>query len=380
MLMGALQYVDTPGYSAILLRRTFAALDKPNAIMRRAIAWLAHQAGVTWAAGRKTLIFRCPGGGTSEITFGYLKYDRDLEQYASAEYQYVGFDELTQFTEKQYLGMFERIRRLRGSDIPLRVRSASNPGGVGHDWTKKRFVDPEARRAGRAFIPARIVDNPHIDRDEYIKALENVPIGRRKQILEGLWVNYTQGAWFDPALADIVEWCPSESMRWVRYWDLASTEKTDDNDPDFTAGMKIGHHTKSGLWYVADGQIFQKNPGDVKLRVKHTAQRDGTEVPVLIEQEPGSGGKFVIADFTINLAGHVVIADRVTGDKQVRAAPWQTQWQAGNVKVVKGPWNDVFFEQHEAFPTEGVHDDVVDGCSGGFAYLAGKPAPSVTVG
>jgi hypothetical protein len=119
LLMAALQYINVPGYSALLLRRSYTDLSLPGALMDRAKAWLLPS-GARWRDGLKTWEF--PSGAS--ITFGYLEKPGDEYRYQSTEFQFVGFDELTQFTEAQYRYLFSRLRRPYAVDVPLRMRSA----------------------------------------------------------------------------------------------------------------------------------------------------------------------------------------------------------------------------------------------------------------
>ena len=183
LLMAALQYVDRPGYAALILRRTFKQLDLPGAIMARAKQWLTGRPGVHWNDDAKTFTFGGPGGGT--LTFGYLENESDVYRYQGPEFQFVGFDELTQFAESQYRYLFSRTRRLEGAGVPVRMRSASNPGGIGHAWVKRRFV--EQRKPGVVFIPAKLDDNPHLDRAEYIHSLSELDETLQRQLLDGDW-------------------------------------------------------------------------------------------------------------------------------------------------------------------------------------------------
>ena len=91
------------------------------------------------------------------------------------EVQFLGVDELTQWPERWYRYLLSRLRRGASSDVPLRARSASNPGGVGHAWVHERFVGP---RAVGVFVPAKLEDNPHLDRGAYEEALGRLEIGR----------------------------------------------------------------------------------------------------------------------------------------------------------------------------------------------------------
>lgn len=192
--MGALEYVDVPGYSAILFRRTFSDLDLPGAIMARSKEWLTRfrGVGVKWNDTRKQ--WRFPSGAT--LQFGYLDAADDIYRYQGGEYQYVGFDELTQFDEAQYRYLFSRIRRPDNgplSEVPLRMRAASNPGGRGHGWVKRRFpIDGRPRERGRMFIPAKIADNPHLDRDLYRQSLSHLDETTQKQLEDGDW-NVAEG-------------------------------------------------------------------------------------------------------------------------------------------------------------------------------------------
>lgn len=186
LLMGALQHVDVPGYAALILRRTYADLALPGAVMDRAAQWLRGSAA-RWNDQKKTWTF--PSGAT--LTFGYLEHEEDKYRYQSSEFQYIALDELTQFTETQYTYMLSRLRRLAGSAVPLRARGATNPGGRGHDWVKRRFIDDTSGK--RAFVPATLEDNPHLDRDAYEVALAELDHVTQQQLRRGIWVRDTQG-------------------------------------------------------------------------------------------------------------------------------------------------------------------------------------------
>ena len=186
LLMAALQYVDVPGYAALMLRQSYSDLSLPGALMDRARSWLSGTDAV-WNEQRKT--WRFPSGAT--LTFGYLEREADKYRYQGPEFQYIAFDELTQFSESQYRYLFSRLRRLEGFNVPLRMRSASNPGGIGHQWVMERFITNRA--PGRIFIPATLDDNPHLDRAEYIESLSHLDSGTRDQLLHGDWFATVEG-------------------------------------------------------------------------------------------------------------------------------------------------------------------------------------------
>ncbi len=186
LLMAALEYVHVPGYSAILFRRTYQDLNLPGAIMARSHEWLAGT-DASWNGTDKRWTF--PSGAV--LSFGYLDTDRDRFRYASAEFQFIGFDELTQFPEGWYRFLFSRLRRRQGVNVPLRMRAATNPGGIGHEWVRRRFISTPS--PDRPFVPAKLDDNPSLDADEYRASLAELDTATRKQLEEGLWIRDVEG-------------------------------------------------------------------------------------------------------------------------------------------------------------------------------------------
>ena len=181
LLMAALQYVNEPDYAALLLRRTYQDLSQPNAIMDRAKKWLrpyTKTGEVHWSNQTKTFTF--PSGST--LSFGYLAHDNDLDQYQGSELQFVGFDELTQFTERQYTYLHSRLRKVKNSNIPLRMRAGTNPGGRGHDWVKTRFINGPV-----PFIQSAYTDNIFLDIEEYSKSLDKLDELTKQQLKYGDW-------------------------------------------------------------------------------------------------------------------------------------------------------------------------------------------------
>lgn len=185
LLMAALQYVDVPGYRALLLRRTYADLALPEALMDRAASWLSGT-DARWNNIDKTWHF--PSGAT--LTFGYLKNRGDEQRYKSAEFQFIGFDEVTQFHERQYTFLFSRLRRLANSRVPLRMRSAGNPpmDAIGM-WVRDRFVVNQSIE--RPFIPAGLDDNPYIDKEAYLQSLAHLDEHTRRALFD--WFVASEG-------------------------------------------------------------------------------------------------------------------------------------------------------------------------------------------
>lgn len=220
LLMGATRHVGNGAYRALLLRRTYPELE-------RSLIPRAQERFDTIApggyVGSPTPRWRFPSGAV--IEFGHLQHETDLAKYQSAEYQYIGFDELAHFTEKMFTYMLSRLRSSKG--IPSRVRAGSNPP---HDltgaWMVKRWapwldrspdyhgvraesgqrlfyvnsrakgeryvergtLDEEGNAArARVFIRALIAANPYLDRNDpgYRSSLLALDPVSRAQLLDG---------------------------------------------------------------------------------------------------------------------------------------------------------------------------------------------------
>lgn len=357
LLMAASQYLEVPGYSALLLRKSYADLALSGALMDRAREWWGD---TTARWDEKTKTWHFPSGAT--ITFGYLEYERDKYRYQSAEFQMIGFDELTQFTETQYLYLFSRLRRLKSVRVPVRMRAGATPGGTGHEWVEARFIN-----GGKPFLSAKLGDNPHLDREEYMLSLSELDVVTREQLLEGDWSVRAAGGIFCREWFSIVDEYPRDSDL-VRYWDLAATEPAPGRDPDWTAGLLMAK-SSAGLYYVVDVRRMRGTPRQVEDLVRQTAEIDGVSVPIQIEQEPGASGKSVIDYYRRKvIPGFELRASKPGQKKRVRAGPVSSHAEAGNVKLVRGNWIPEFLDELETFD-QGVHDDQVDALSGAFEYF-----------
>lgn len=414
LLLAALQYVDVPGYNALILRRTYADLILPGALMDRARELLGDTDATPVDGGRA---WTFPSG--ARITFGYAQYYNEIYRYRSAELQFIAYDELTTFDEKTYLFMFARLRRpavpcltckfpLRKDisglwqhrarvaskcpssrpdaravarypaaadgttvfDVPLRMRSASNPGGIGHGWVRDRFVNARTRDPQTVFVPARLSDNPSLDAETYKESLSHLDSIERARILDGDWLVTEAGKMFQRHWFKIVPEMPAAARtRMVRYWDLAATEVKVGRDPDWTVGALVGFH--EGIWYIVDIKRARKTPLGVEQLVAQTAMLDGRKVGIWIEQEPGAAGKTTVDTYRRRiLPGFEVRGDLPSGNKAERARPVSSAAEAGNVCLVEGAWNRLFLDEAELFPTPGVHDDQVDGVTGAIGILS----------
>ena len=403
---------DVPGYSALILRRTWADLSLPGAIMDRAREWLSDTDARPRDGGR---IWVFPSG--ARISFGYLQYDKDKFRYQSAEFQFIGFDELTQFEQSTYEYMFSRIRRpalvcLRCSksvrrydgrwkhtsssnkcdyclpdpkvlsqygpskkggitlfDVPLRMRSATNPGGSGHQWVRDHFIDARMKKPEAIFVPALLTDNPSLDQASYRKNLEHLNPIDRERLLNGDWDVSEEGAYFQRHWFRFLKHRPDDpKIRWLRYWDLAATVTG-----DYTAGALVGL-TPDNEFIVADIRRTRSTPKTVERFIAATAHEDGHSIPIRMEQEPGASGVALIDHYRRNiLLGYDFRPDRKDRSKEIRANPASSQVEAGNVYLVASPWNKDFLDEVSIFPL-GAHDDQCDAFTGAFTYLAKRKA------
>lgn len=154
----------------------------------------------------------------------------------------------------------------------------------------------------------------------------------------------------------------------VRFWDLAATEKSRAaRDPDYTSGTLTAEGERR--FWILDEQRGQLDPEQVTDLVKLTARLDGKYVKIRIEQEPGAAGKTLIKAYQRLLAGYDVEGIPASGDKLVRAQAYASQVNAGNVVMLKGPWNKPMLAEYAGFPNI-RHDDQVDSGAGAFNEIA----------
>lgn len=192
-LLFALTY---PASKQLVLRRSFAELEK--SLIRTSLALFPREI-YTFNSSSHTGRFK----NGSVIDFGYCATENDVYQYQSAEYDVIRFDELTHFTEAQYVYLISRVRG--ANHYPKQIKSSTNPGGIGHGWVKERFIDsapPNTKFRGkdgmtRIFIPSLLSDNAYLMRGDpdYEKRLLALPKRERQALLYGDW-NIFEGQYF----------------------------------------------------------------------------------------------------------------------------------------------------------------------------------------
>lgn len=211
LLAEALRQVDIPHYRGIIIRRTYPELsdliDRSKEIYPQAFP------SARYNESKHVWSFK----SGAKIYMGYMQYEKDRLKYQGRHFDFIGFDELTHFTESQYLYLFSRARP-SGPGTEVYIRSTANPGGVGHAWVKARFISvadpgtpiveetvvtgPDGKKItvshDRVFIPSSIWDNQILlDNDPgYIASLAMLPTAERKALLEGDWDSFS-GQVFD---------------------------------------------------------------------------------------------------------------------------------------------------------------------------------------
>ncbi len=175
----------------------------------------------------------------------------------------------------------------------------------------------------------------------------------------------------------------SQIVQSIRYWDKAGSLKSvpgakftagvlmhklqeeitdeDDHIIDDPEESFVIEHVEHGQWEAPERE----------KRIKQTAVVDGHSVVIWVEQEPGSGGKESAQATQRKNPGYTVEVDKVTGDKDTRAEPYQTQVEAHNVRLIEGPWVRNFLDEHEIWPN-GTFKDQVDAAGGAMNKLTGE--------
>jgi predicted phage terminase large subunit-like protein len=239
------------------------------------------------------------------------------------------------------------------------------------EWrdSAKELTDLGMKPKSFTFIPATVQDNKILlSKDpDYLANLEALLPHERARLLGGNWdARPTAGSYFRREWCEVVDAMPAQFDDEVTYWDRAATVPSPTNpSPDATVGIHM--RRKGGLFYICDMRKARETPGGVQKLIINTASSRPT-CTVCLEEDPGQAGKADVATLITALGRFRVEVRRVTKAKDLRLRPFSTQAQAGNVKIVRGPWNTEYFGTMEGFP-EGDHDDECDGTSGAYNYL-----------
>lgn len=249
-----------PNSQGLILRRTYPELEMSHILTsKRWLAPLVNEKMAKYSEQHKRWAFK----NGSVLQFGYAERHDDLYRYQSSEYEDICIDEASQFSENDYLFLLSRLRTTKAG-VKCFIRLASNPGGIGHIWLKRRFVDVAKNTSytdsetglTRRFVSATLDDNPHIDIQAYERRLAAMPKELRRMYRYGDW-NVFSGQVFEEFRYDIHVVRPFPIPAWWRRW-IA-------NDPGYADHF-------AWYWFAAD------DLGNVYLYREYTNE-DGERIP-----------------------------------------------------------------------------------------------------
>lgn len=283
----ALRWADHPKHRCLMLRRTRPQLQE--VIDRTLQLYPEIVPGAVWREAESRWKF--PSGAI--IQMGYAEHENDILNFKTAEYNLICFDELTSFTERQYLFMFTR-NRTKSPDLPQQIRSATNPGDVGHEWVFRRFldqrepykiynetvtIDSREHVIGRQYIPSHVWDNPAMpNREEYIAGIMQMAPEDVAAYLHGEWSRLA-GAMFQPILVADSPQLQSRRFTLIRSIDFGIS------DP--TCVLWLAHYPDTGVTDIIS-ELYLKDPSldDVANQVKLRELQMGLGAPVYSVASP----------------------------------------------------------------------------------------------
>jgi predicted phage terminase large subunit-like protein len=410
LLLEPLRHVSVPGFGAVFFRRTTPQITNEGGLWDESLQLYPL---LNAQPKEHELYWKFPGGNA--VSFSHLEHDKTVLNWQGSQIPLINFDELTHFTQKQFWYMVSRNRSMCG--VRPYIRATCNPDADSWVaeliawWINQETGYPIPERAGvlrwfvrigdniiwadqpqdlaeykalnedgvmapippksLTFIPAKLTDNRALMKADpgYMANLMALPSVERERLLGGNWkIRAAAGLLFQRGWCQVIDAVPAGTY-FCRGWDLAATPKTETNDPDWTAGCKIGR-TMDGRFLVAHHTRGRMRPSEVERLLLNTAQQDGFETEIALPQDPAQAGKAQAEHLVRLLAGFNVHVRPISGDKVLRFSPFSAQAEAGNVLVLRGPWNDDWFTALEGFP-DAAHDDDADATAEAFNALAG---------
>lgn len=385
-------------------RRNTTQIRNQGGLWDESLALYTKFAGIPRQA---SLDWTFPSG--MSVKFAHLENENTIYDWQGSAIALLCFDELVHFTERQFFYMVSRNRSTSG--VPGYIRATCNPDcdswvrtfisyWIGDDgypikersgvlrwfvresdtivWGDSREeliqrCGPEAMPKSLTFIPSLLQDNPILmEKDpNYLSNLRALSRVDRLRLEMGNWdVRASAGNMFRKEWFPVIDAVPAGWISAIRFWDRGATKVNEVNkDPDWTRGLKLLRYPNN-TFLIADLKSIRDTPGQVEGLIRNVASHDSVNVRIVSQQDPGSAGVSEAMHFTRMLSGYDVRTVVISKDKLTRAKPVSAQCEAGNISVIRAPWNEEFFQELENFP-DGRHDDIVDVLSGAFNELSG---------
>lgn len=405
LLLEQLRNIENKEFGSVIFRRTYPQITNQGGLWDKSMAMFPL---LNAKPRLSDLSWEFPSG--AKVKFAHIQFDTNVLDWQGSEIPLICFDELTHFSDYQFFYMLSRNRSMCG--VKPYIRATCNPdadswvakliewwidqetgyaiperGGIIRYFSRIdgviRWGDSEQELKDKygldtsiksfTFVPALLSDNPALTRADpgYYANLKSLPFVEQEQLLGGNWkVRPEAGKVFNRNWFEIVDTIPDGGIE-CRGWDFSATEKKlKGDDPDYTAGVKILKVCM--YYYITDCIEERRSPADVnKLQVDITrndemhARARNSRYFVRWQVDPGSAGKSDSYNRVTLLAGHDVGGRLSSGDKLARAAPLASQALVGNVKLLRGAWNEKWLT-HMHHQPDYAHDDIMDASSEAF--------------
>lgn len=397
-----LRHINVPGFGCVIFRRTIPEITREGGLWHEAGNLYPYLGGIS---NQQEHSYTFPPHST-KITFSHMQRDRDKYAWKSAQIPLIEFDQLESFEASQFFYMFSRNRSTCGIKPYIRASANPEPGwladflswwvdedgwaipersGVirwlvreddqtfwGDSKNELTAAHPNSTPKSVTFILSTIYDNQiGMQKDpNYIGNLQALDNIERQRLLGdgargGNWkIAPAAGKVFNKAWFEIVEVVPAGGHE-VRFWDLAATAR---KTADYTASCKGKIVDK--VVYILDATNEQIDPARTNKTMLNIAGQDGKQIIVRWEQEGGASGKRDTYNIVTMFAGYDARGILPAGDKITRAKPLAAQALAGNVKLLRGDWNErwlTHMHTQDGKPT--THDDEMDAASGMYNEL-----------
>lgn len=404
ILLEGSRNIMNPQFGGVIFRRTTPQIRNEGGLWDESETLYYRLGGVP---RESSLEWEFPSGAS--MKFAHMEYEKNRLDWQGSQIPFIGFDELTHFTEKQFFYMLSRNRS--GCGVRPYIRATCNPDPK--SWVKRLiawyldedgYAIPERSGVIRyfirindkivwgnsrkelvdqygvlktdvksfTFINSSVYDNQILLKKDpgYLANLKALSKFEREKLLDGCWnAKEGEGKIFQRSWFKVMDAHP-RLIKTIRFWDRAATKPSPENpDPDWTVGLKMGIDAEGMIW-ITDVQRFREGPAEVRKRMKNIAMQE-RNVTIGLSQDPGQAGKADLQDLVTRLNGFKIETLIEVKDKETRSLPLAAQAEVGNVFLVDGEWVEEFIDEYSTFGSGGK-DDQVDAGSGAHTLLTGS--------